>query len=156
MTGGEWIQYNKKGWKIQKIKKMETTTSIEQCVLNKTKHNYVPEAILTDNDRKEVPAQIIKIMKEENYSKFGINIVKSDYERNRIIFDKNGNIENRNNKCRYSRPVIMKNKEGKKTKTTEIAKDVSLEKIAIQPVTLKYTTNIRVHHHEDAQPEART
>ena len=100
MTGGEWIQYNKKGWKIQKIKKMEATTLIEQYVLNKTKQNYAPEAILTDNDRKEVPTQIIKIMKEENYSEFGINIVKSDYEHNGITLDKNGNVENRNNKCR--------------------------------------------------------
>ena len=100
MTGGEWIQYNKKGWKIQRISKMDTTTSIEKYVMNKTKHIYVPRAILNDNDRKEVPSQIIKVMKEENYSEFGINIVKSDYEHNGIIFDKNGNVENRNNKRR--------------------------------------------------------
>ena len=76
MTGGEWIQYNKKGWKIQRISKMDTTTSIEQYVMNKTKHIYIPKAILNEDDRKEVPSQIIKVMKEENYSEFGINIVK--------------------------------------------------------------------------------
>ena len=162
MTGGEWIQYNKKGWKIQRISKMDTTTSIEKYIMNKTKHIYVPRAILNDDDRKEVPSKIIKVMKEENYSEFGINIVKSDYEHNGITFDKNGNVENRNNKRRYGRPVIMKNKEGKRTKTTEIAKDVSIEKIALQPntpkntkITLKNTTNTRARQNEDAQTETR-
>mmetsp|Transcript_25935 Transcript_25935/g.36363 ORF Transcript_25935/g.36363 Transcript_25935/m.36363 type:complete len:80 (+) Transcript_25935:3-242(+) len=75
-------------------------------------------------------------MREENYSEFGINIVKSDYERNRVIFDENGNVENTKKKRKYTKPSLIKNK-GKKTKTTEIAKDVSLEKIATQSVNFK-------------------
>ena len=55
------------------------------------KYIYVPEAVIKDSRQLEIPTEMTKQIRKENYSKNSINVMKSDYTRNGKEFDENEN-----------------------------------------------------------------
>ena len=76
----EWMP-NSTIWKAKNY-----SITRKPLILNKTKHNCIPEVVNQDS-RPKIPMKMIKIMREEKYSETSVNIVKSDYKRNGIKFN---------------------------------------------------------------------